>query len=165
MPQVVVVAGAGSGVGKTALGERLVALLASRGLRVAAVKHVHHGVDYRVKDTGRYMAAGALRVVAVGPGEYLVVERGRLGFWEALARAAAGGVDVVVVEGFREMLREALARGGCGVYIGPRGDVEGLPGGGRLLVVEPGRVGGALERLLELLGSGRCAASLEPRQA
>jgi molybdopterin-guanine dinucleotide biosynthesis protein len=54
------------------LGETLARLASSRGLRVWVVKHVHHGVDYRVKDTGRYLAAGAERVYAIGPGEYML---------------------------------------------------------------------------------------------
>jgi molybdopterin-guanine dinucleotide biosynthesis protein B len=153
--RLVVIAGSGSGVGKTLLGERLVAELARRGLRVAAVKHVHHGVDYRVKDTGRYMAAGAVRVVAVGPGEYMVVERGVLGFWDAV-RLACRGSDAVVVEGFREHLEEALARGACGVYVGGPG--EAPPGA---LAAEPGQALEALPRILELLLAGS-HCSVEP---
>ena len=148
---VVVIAGEGSGVGKTLLGERLVEELTQRGMRVAAVKHVHHGVDYRVKDTGRYMAAGAERVVAVGPRDYMVVVRGRLGFWDAVRLACAGGAEAVVVEGFREHLGEAVERGACGIYIG-RGD----PAAGGVFVVEPGNVEGAVERLVGLVLSGGC---------
>ena len=154
----VVVAGEASGVGKTTLAEALVEMLASRGLRVAAVKHVHHGVDYRVKDTGRLMAAGAGRVVAVGPGEYMVVERGRLGFWDAVALAARG-VDAVVVEGFREHLAEALGRGGCGAYIGSTLPEE-LRGHEHLLHVHP-RAGlrEAAEELAAMVLRGGCRAS------
>lgn len=148
---VVVIAGEGSGVGKTLLGERLVGELVRRGLRVAAVKHVHHGVDYRVKDTGRYMAAGAERVVAVGPGEYMVVVRSRLGFWDAVMLACGGGAEAVIVEGFREHLGEAVERGACGVYIG-----RGAPGAVGVLVVEPGSVDEAVERLVGLVLSGSC---------
>jgi molybdopterin-guanine dinucleotide biosynthesis protein B len=162
LAQLVVIAGSGSGVGKTLLGERLVEALAARGVRVAVVKHVHHGVDYRVKDTGRYVAAGARRVLAVGPDSYMLVERGRLGFWDAVAVAAEGGAEVVVVEGFREMLWEALAVGGCGVYIGPPGDVEGLRAEERLVVAEPGRALEALDEALAMLLEGRCMVERVP---
>ncbi len=156
MVQLVVIAGSGSGVGKTLLGEGLVEALAVQGVRVAVVKHVHHGVDYRVKDTGRYMAAGARRVLAVGPDSYMLVERGRLSFWDAVDMAVESGADAVIVEGFREMLAEALAAGGCGVYIGSWEDVGELGGVGRLVVVEPGRALDAKDDVLALLLKGRC---------
>jgi len=157
----VVVAGEASGVGKTVLAEALVRRLSEAGLRVAAVKHVHHGVDYRVKDTGRLRAAGARRVVAAGPSDYMVVEEGRLGFWEAVALAAAGGVDAVVVEGFREHLAEALSRGGCGAYIGSAlpEELRGLKG---LLHLRPlSGLREAAERLADMVLRGRCRASAE----
>ena len=156
----VVVAGEASGVGKTMLAEELVRRLVGAGLRVAAVKHVHHGVDYRVKDTGRLRSAGARRVVAVGPGEYMVVEEGRLGFWDSVALAARG-VDAVVVEGFREHLAEALSRGGCGAYIGSTlpEELKGLKG---LLHLRPlAGLREAAERLAAMVLQGGCRASLQ----
>ncbi len=102
-PKLVLIAGSGRNVGKTLLGEHLVRLASGRGLRVWVVKHVHHGVDYRVKDTGRYLSAGAARVYAVGPGEYMVVEKREVSLSEIL-KEAEGRADVVVVEGFRSML-------------------------------------------------------------
>ncbi len=151
--QLVLLTGDGSNVGKTALGERLVAGLSSRGLRVAVVKHVHHGVDYRVKDTGRYLSAGAGRVVAVGPGSWMLVSPGRLGFWEAVELAAEGGVDVVLVEGFRDHVSLVLSVGGCVAYLGSR--CPGA-GGGRLVCAPMLGVEEALPRLLRLLSLGAC---------
>jgi len=152
--QLVLLAGDGSNVGKTALGERLVAELSSRGLRVAVVKHVHHGVDYRVKDTGRYLSAGAGRVVAVGPGSWMLVSPGRLGFWEAVELAAEGGVDVVLVEGFRDHVSVVLSAGGCVAYLGSQ--CPGAAGDGRLVCAPRLGVEEALPRLLGLLSLGAC---------
>ncbi len=118
----VLVTGSGSGVGKTWFATRLIANLVSRGFRVAAVKHVHHGVDYRVKDTGRMLEAGAGRVVAIGPGEVMTVERRSTSLWSILGELCS--YDVVVVEGFRELAREALERGGCIVYLGGQPPIE-----------------------------------------
>ena len=124
---VIHVTGEGRNVGKTLLGERLVEALASRGLRVAAVKHVHHGVDYRVKDTGRYLAAGAVIVAAVAPGEYMVVEKREPSLDEVLASLR---VDAVIVEGFAWEARRLLAAGACHAHV-KRGGLVELEAGGR----------------------------------
>ncbi|KSW11581.1 hypothetical protein CF15_01740 [Pyrodictium occultum] len=151
--QLVLLAGSGSGVGKTLLGTMLVEELRRRGLRVGVVKHVHHGVDYRVKDTGRYLEAGASRVVAAGPGEYMLVEPAALGFWDAVR--LLGEVDVAVVEGFRLHIGEAVSKGGCVVYI-DASRAEPLARG-RLVEACPGCLGAALEAVLGLLGEGGCS--------
>ena len=54
-----------SGSGKTTLGERLIAILTARGLRIAAVKHAHHGFepDVRGKDSDRLRRAGAVQTL------------------------------------------------------------------------------------------------------
>ena len=54
-----------SGSGKTTLGERLIAILVARGLRIAAVKHAHHGFepDVRGKDSDRLRRAGAVQTL------------------------------------------------------------------------------------------------------
>ncbi len=111
---VVHVTGEGRNVGKTLLGERLARLLSARGLRVAAVKHVHHGVDYRVKDTGRYLAAGAERVVAIAPGEYMLVERREPSLYEVLGWI---GADAVIVEGFAWEAERLLELGACRAHV------------------------------------------------
>ena len=58
-----------SGSGKTQLVEALIGLLRARGLRVAAIKHAHHGFDMERegKDSWRFRQAGALEVVVVSP--------------------------------------------------------------------------------------------------
>ena len=102
-PKIVAIIGSGRNVGKTLLGEQLTRLASSKGLRVWIVKHVHHGVDYRVKDTGRYLAAGASRVYAIGPSEYMLVEPVNLDP-EAVVREAHGKADLLVIEGFRSIV-------------------------------------------------------------
>jgi len=155
--QLVLVTGSGSNVGKTTLGTMLVKELAQQGVQVAVVKHVHHGVDYRVKDTGRYLGAGAVRVAALGPGEYMIVERRRLGLWEALG--LLGGADVVIVEGFREQVGEILDRGGCAVYIAREPGEQPPVRNEKLVVVYSGRLEQALQAVLGLLSRGLCRIS------
>lgn len=54
-----------SGSGKTTLIERLIPLLAERGLRVSLIKHAHHGfdVDHPGKDSYRHREAGCAEVL------------------------------------------------------------------------------------------------------
>jgi len=54
-----------SNTGKTTLIEKLVPLFTARGLRVAAIKHAHHGfdMDRPGKDSYRYREAGAQQVL------------------------------------------------------------------------------------------------------
>ena len=159
-PGLILIAGEASGVGKTLLGEKLARLLASQGLHVAAVKHVHHGVDYRVKDTGRYLAAGADPVIALGPGEYMIVRRRSISLEEALC-IAAEEADVILVEGFREARSVVEDLGGCWLYVARSGSVEAGLGGRR--ATYPG-LEEAAAAAAEALASGRCAATLHCRR-
>ena len=54
-----------SGSGKTTLIEKIIALLAERGLKVSAVKNAHHNVDIDKpgKDSYRFREAGATQVI------------------------------------------------------------------------------------------------------
>ncbi|MEM4666451.1 MAG: molybdopterin-guanine dinucleotide biosynthesis protein B [Thermofilum sp.] len=95
--------------GKTTLAEKLVGILASRGYRVAAVKHAHSGLNLQ-GDSARLFAAGAERVVALSENVSEVIA-GSLSLEEALAALRA--YDFVVVEGFKERfpgVRVAVAR-------------------------------------------------------
>lgn len=118
MTRIVVIVGAGRNVGKTLLGEAVTRLASRAGLRVWSVKHVHHGVDYRVKDTGRYLAAGSERVYAIGPDETMMVERRPLSPGEVLEEATRHGVDLVVIEGFRAIVKQLEAYNPLIVCIG-----------------------------------------------
>ena len=89
-----------SGTGKTTYLEGLIAALAARGVRVAAVKHDGHRVDLdrEGKDSWRFARAGAA-VVAVADGEKCAVMDYRpRSLAEILAQLR--DVDLVLVEGW-----------------------------------------------------------------
>jgi len=91
-----------SGSGKTTLIERLIARFRGEGLRVAAIKHAHHGFDLDVpgKDSWRLREAGATQVLVASPRRWaLLVESQAVPLREHLARLAP--CDLVLVEGFR----------------------------------------------------------------
>ncbi|HRT32352.1 MAG TPA: molybdopterin-guanine dinucleotide biosynthesis protein B [Anaerolineae bacterium] len=90
-----------SGVGKTTVLERVVAALAQRGYRVAAIKHTRHAdleTDLPGKDTRRFWDAGAVQTVLITPERVAQVRRVAA---PALGDVLAGirDVDVVLVEG------------------------------------------------------------------
>src|SRR5437016_7712796 len=70
-----------SGSGKTTLIERLIPVLAQRGLSVSALKHAHHGfdIDRPGKDSFRFRAAGAAQVMIAAPDRWALMTelRGR----------------------------------------------------------------------------------------
>jgi molybdopterin-guanine dinucleotide biosynthesis protein MobB len=103
-----------SGTGKTTLLARLLPLLRAASVRVAVIKHAHHGfdIDQPGKDSHTLRQAGAEQVLVVsrtrmawirelGPGR----EEPHLG--EALAVLDPATVDLVLVEGFK---REAIPK-------------------------------------------------------
>jgi molybdopterin-guanine dinucleotide biosynthesis protein B len=155
--QVVHISGSGRNVGKTLLGEKIVAQLAAAGLRVCAVKHVHHGVDFRVKDTGRYLSSGARTVVALGPNEVMIVSKAVAGLADAICWLVRCNCQAVVVEGFRADAERALKAGGCTAYIKPDHmvNVESQCGSWQSLTLEE-----AAHTLLDLAGRGCCKMSL-----
>ncbi|HUL65941.1 MAG TPA: molybdopterin-guanine dinucleotide biosynthesis protein B [Burkholderiaceae bacterium] len=92
-----------SNTGKTTLIEKLVPLFTAQGLRVAAIKHAHHGfdMDRPGKDSYRYRQAGAQQVlIATAERWALLTETPRPA---ALADLVAhlAPCDLVIVEGFR----------------------------------------------------------------
>ena len=92
-----------SNAGKTTLIERLVPLFNARGLRVAAIKHAHHGfdMDRPGKDSYRYREAGARQVlIATAQRWALLTETPRPATLEELL-AELAPCDLVLVEGFR----------------------------------------------------------------
>lgn len=90
-----------SGVGKTTLVERLVPELASRGLRIATVKHAHHGfeIDRSGSDSDRHRAAGATPGILVGP-DGVVVQAPPTDDLARIAARHAYDADLVIAEGF-----------------------------------------------------------------
>jgi molybdopterin-guanine dinucleotide biosynthesis protein MobB len=93
-----------SGAGKTTLIERLLPVLAGRGLRVSTVKHAHCGIelDQLGKDSHRHQSAGAYETLLVGDEGTAVFRRGRdhAGLVELLDHLAA--VDLVLIEGYKQ---------------------------------------------------------------
>lgn len=90
--------------GKTTVIEKLVALLASQGIRVAYIKHDVHGFDMDRKDTDtwRIGRAGARQVKISSPG--MVASIARVDGEKSLAELSDdinGSVDLIVVEGFK----------------------------------------------------------------
>ncbi len=65
-----------SGSGKTTLIARLVEHFKDRGLKVGAVKRVHHySLQPQGKDSEVFLQAGAEKVCVVAPGEFLAMEK------------------------------------------------------------------------------------------
>ena len=92
-----------SNTGKTTLIEKLVPLFTARGLRVAAIKHAHHGfdMDRPGKDSYRYREAGAQQVlIATGQRWALLTETAEPATLPDLLDQLAP-CDLVIVEGFR----------------------------------------------------------------
>ncbi|HET7769311.1 MAG TPA: molybdopterin-guanine dinucleotide biosynthesis protein B [Chloroflexota bacterium] len=113
-----------SGSGKTTLVERVLAELAGRGLRVAAIKHDpkgHATYDHPGKDSYRFSAAGAAEAVLSGPGavarfQPVVADTPLMELASRIGRD--GGPDLVLAEGYHmhagfpkiEVYRAALGR-------------------------------------------------------
>jgi molybdopterin-guanine dinucleotide biosynthesis protein B len=151
--QLVHISGVGRNVGKTLLGEKLTKTLSSNNVDVCVVKHVHHGVDFRVKDTGRYLSAGARTVVALGPQETMIVHAKGIKVDEAICRLLRYGCKVVLVEGFREDSQRMLALGGCVVYFKGEGIVNLEARCGKYLNLN---IDGAVNVLLDMLSRDCC---------
>jgi len=93
-----------SNSGKTTLIERLVPRLRRCGLRVATVKHAHHGIELEPqgKDSWRHAQAGAEAVALVSPGRtvWILHTPQELPMQEAVGRME-GWADLVLIEGFK----------------------------------------------------------------
>jgi molybdopterin-guanine dinucleotide biosynthesis protein MobB len=89
--------------GKTTVAAALIAELVRRGLRVASVKSMRHGVfslEPEGTDTGRHLAAGAEATLAFAADEEAVfARRSAAGPRDRLERWLPPGIDWVVCEG------------------------------------------------------------------
>jgi molybdopterin-guanine dinucleotide biosynthesis protein B len=95
-----------SGSGKTTLVEQLVRRFVHGGLRVAAIKHAHHGfdIDRPGKDSHRFRTAGASQVLVASDQRWVLMSDEPEGDpAAALARhlARLDPCDLVLVEGYR----------------------------------------------------------------
>ena len=117
-PLVIHLVSRSSGEGKTLVGEKLIAKLRSKGVEPCAVKHTHHTLDVRGKDTHRLHAAGSRLTLALGPGELLVKASRNQELGELLvllARFLSDRCKVIIVEGLREGLPQPLEEASEGV--------------------------------------------------
>ena len=93
-----------SNSGKTTLIEKVIGLLATRGYRVATVKHTHKNfsMDAEGKDSWRHKAAGAKTVVLASPSQFSVVSDTdrELAIDDVIERFVTGA-DILIVEGFK----------------------------------------------------------------
>ena len=92
--------------GKTTLVEGVVRELVKRGLRVATMKHAHHGfdIDHEGRDSYRHREAGASEVIVASSKRWAVVHelRGESepNFQDMMAKLSPA--DIVIVEGFKK---------------------------------------------------------------
>jgi molybdopterin-guanine dinucleotide biosynthesis protein B len=110
---VLVVAAVGtSGSGKTTTIEYLISRFSAKGLRVGAVKHIHHqdfSIDKAGTNTWRFAQAGAGVIVAVSPKEIDVIRKTRQELQDLdkiLALLGDEELDVVFVEGFHGLIAQ-----------------------------------------------------------
>jgi len=100
-----------SGSGKTALIERMLPVLAARGVSVNVIKHSHHDLALEPpgKDSARFRAAGAAEVLVTSPYRFAIVRELRgapePSLAEQIARLSPAGLTLV--EGFKH---EAIAK-------------------------------------------------------
>ncbi len=125
-------------VGKTLFTERLVRRLADNGIRVVALKHIHHGrldVD-KSKDTERIFLAGSQVSIGYAGDVSMILMRG-VTLDSILSLAYSVEPDVIVIEGFKGMGPEAFT-----VFIAGVGDVDACKsmGGDLATSMDPGVV-------------------------
>lgn len=95
-----------SGSGKTTLLTRLLPRLRAAGLRVAVVKHAHHGfdLDRPGKDSYRVREAGAAQVLVASRRRWVLMTEldgtDEPTLAELLARLDPAAIDLVLAEGF-----------------------------------------------------------------
>jgi len=113
-----------SGTGKTRLLTRLIPLLRDAGLKIAVIKHAHHGfdIDHRGKDSYELRSAGADQVIVASRQRLALVKecreaRDEPSLAEALRYVDPADTDLVLVEGFKhesypkiEVCRPALGK-------------------------------------------------------
>lgn len=100
-----------SGSGKTTLIEKIIALLASRGLKVSAVKNAHHNVDIDKpgKDSYRFREAGATQVIVHTDERWAMLTetpKDKPTLSDLIRHLDPA--DIVIVEGFKTEEQEAL---------------------------------------------------------
>jgi molybdopterin-guanine dinucleotide biosynthesis adapter protein len=94
-----------SGSGKTTLIMELIPLFASRGMRVATLKHAHHAfdVDQPGKDSYEHRKAGACEVIVSSARRWVQMHEVGDGAEATLAQllARVSPCDLILIEGFK----------------------------------------------------------------
>ncbi len=96
-----------SGTGKTTLLEQLLPRLRERGLRIAVIKHAHHGfdIDQPGKDSYRLREAGAAPMVVASRSRVALMMdtpgHDEANLVELIAMVRQQSPDLVLVEGFK----------------------------------------------------------------
>ncbi|MGC3872937.1 molybdopterin-guanine dinucleotide biosynthesis protein B [Halomonas sp. GXIMD04776] len=96
-----------SGTGKTTLLEALLPRLAERGVRVAVIKHAHHGfdVDQPGKDSHRLRAAGAAPMLVASKARFALMmetpDRTEADLAMLIDQVRPLHPDLVLIEGFK----------------------------------------------------------------
>jgi molybdopterin-guanine dinucleotide biosynthesis protein MobB len=101
---------AASNSGKTTLIEKVVAILKSRGRRIAVIKHASAGFDFDKpgKDSWRFQQAGADSVILVGPGKVALMRKTEHEPSSQELELLAGDVDLVICEGFKKIAKNKI---------------------------------------------------------
>lgn len=102
--------------GKTTILKGVIGYLSAAGLKVALIKHSHHGFDIQpVKDAEILFNAGADFVIATSPGVSLQYERHAEKSLAEVLAAVPESMDLIIVEGFKnealdkiEILRQEI---------------------------------------------------------
>jgi len=95
-----------SGIGKTTLMVKVIAVLRARGIRLGSIKNSHHitatAMDVEGKDSWRHKQAGAERTLLVGPEQLqLVADHDASSSLAEMAARYMDGMQLVLVEGFK----------------------------------------------------------------
>ncbi|AYH41838.1 molybdopterin-guanine dinucleotide biosynthesis protein B [Azoarcus sp. DN11] len=94
-----------SGSGKTSLIEKVVAVLAGRGLEVSLIKHAHHtfDIDHEGKDSWRHREAGCREVLISSERRWSLIHelRGDAEMSLEALLLQLSPCDLVLVEGFK----------------------------------------------------------------
>ncbi len=95
-----------SGSGKTTLLEKLIPALTARGLKLAVIKHAHHGfdIDKPGKDSYRHREAGAVEVLLSCNERWALMHERRAEAEPTLAELLGhlSPCDLVLIEGFKQ---------------------------------------------------------------
>ena len=98
--------------GKTTFLEKLIGELASRGVRVATVKHHVHDFDIDVpgKDSWRHARAGAVATMVSSPHKFSLIREvdGEVGLDDIATLAAEADCDLLITEGYKRAGRNRI---------------------------------------------------------